>query len=345
LLGTLKPLEQKLAADIHAKLLKMNPVGICTSPNLTRVDTMKKEWFHHYYDKMGFNVEIGPLANPFLKKSQFPNVKYADIRDTKGVLAEYVNGRMSVDESNIVAIDYVCSDSYPGTIGVGTIDAFFSSHVIEHTIDILQHLIEVGECLKEGGVYGMVIPNKNYAHDKFRAVTTIRDAIDVHKYGRKALARLVFDSRLNALHFSKYTMKQTDHKGFYVPLVKNSVGFIDSYDDFILGQAHAWVFTYSSFLEFIRDGIMCELLHYTLESQHSPEEQDEEVDFGIVLRKNSKLLSDYDCRCNEVSRIQRIIDDYNGIPRFKELSGNKPVYIYGAGEIGRNVYQYLSKLS
>jgi SAM-dependent methyltransferase len=300
---------------------------------------VKKELQAYFSDRNGFYVEIGPLNNPQLTKDEYPNLKYADIRNTDDVYEFF--GRFSPvvkSRADIVEIDYVVGGSYREVIGKNEVDAFFSSHVIEHTPDLLRHFIEIADCLKDGGVYVMTVPSKDgYAYDKFRAVTSLRDAIDVHKNGVKALSRFVFDARIATMYMGK---SQSDSAGFHVPALGNARIAVANYDESVaIGRPHYWVFTLISFLELIRDGILCGLLPYSLEHYSDKSSRDS---FDVVLRKSHYAEENQDACSKEVMRIQHEIDCLRGnsTASLIDFCKGKKLLIYGAGELGRGFYHY-----
>lgn len=290
---------------------------------------MLKEWFLPYFnDKNGQYVEIGPLDNPFLKKCDYPSVKYADIRNKQAISDEYINKKTHYND--ICEIDYVISGTYSECIGENRIDGFFSSHMIEHCSDILSHFNGIYKCLKEGAVYGFVMPDKRFGQDRYRAVTSFRDAYDVYRNGDTK--RFALD---NAMHFSG--------GDYFFPIIANNQVAIENYDtvNSNSGIFHTWVFDYAAFLEFLRDALSTKTLPFTLVGSHSPEEQKGSADFSIILRKDSGILEDGERLSNEVYRIQSIYDDYCGRKNMiPEDMKNREIYIYGAGTVGKAFYKY-----
>ncbi len=82
--------------------------------------------------------------------------------------ANYISGWVNVDANMFTGKCDVWADlrnSLP--FRSGTVDAFYSHHVIEHLPDIRFHLNEVFRCLKPGGVYRVGGPNGDSAIAKF----------------------------------------------------------------------------------------------------------------------------------------------------------------------------------
>jgi SAM-dependent methyltransferase len=78
--------------------------------------------------------------------------------------------------------------SHDGRLSIvdDTFDVVVSCHSIEHQIDLVTHLIDVGKILGEGGYYFIVVPDKRYCFDHFLAETTIAEALDGHYRNNKS---------------------------------------------------------------------------------------------------------------------------------------------------------------
>ena len=94
-------------------------------------------------------MEIGPCSNPFLKKEEH-DIYYADISNAKDI-AEHYKHVPAYDMTKIVPIDYVVNRTYLEAVGEKRFHAVFSSHVVEHTSNIIKHLQEISQILVEGG--------------------------------------------------------------------------------------------------------------------------------------------------------------------------------------------------
>lgn len=80
----------------------------------------------------------------------------------------YIEGWVNVDANAFTGKCDVWADlRNPLPFHDGTVDAFYSHHVIEHLPDIPFHLAEVFRCLKPGGVYRVGGPSGDSAILKF----------------------------------------------------------------------------------------------------------------------------------------------------------------------------------
>lgn len=132
-------------------------------------------------DKKSLKVlEISPWDDPFVHGD---NVKYFEIMDADDLC------RATVDVKRKLArlpekIHFVGKNGDLSVVDE-TFDIVFSSHVIEHTPDLVEHLRSVTEILKDGGLYIMLIPDKRYCFDYYNPETTISDVLDAFAHKRK----------------------------------------------------------------------------------------------------------------------------------------------------------------
>jgi len=131
--------------------------------------------FLNFIKQMNANLilEIGPGASPRLKGT---NVRYFDVKTTQNLIDRYRNNEVQGD---IPSIDYVDAGGDLKIIP-DKFDVIFSSHVIEHTSDLVDHLNSVESILNPNGFYFLVVPNKKYTYDFFKPLTNLEDVLDKH---------------------------------------------------------------------------------------------------------------------------------------------------------------------
>ncbi len=125
-------------------------------------------------------LEISPWNRPFLRGD---SVKYFDAADSETLCK--TSAAASRYDNNVPAkIDFV---SPKGDLGVvdENFDIVFSSHVIEHTPDLVEHFKQVSRILNPGGVYVLIIPDKRYCFDYYNPESTLSEAIDAAVSKRK----------------------------------------------------------------------------------------------------------------------------------------------------------------
>jgi SAM-dependent methyltransferase len=286
-------------------------------------------------------LEIGPFRNPFLKKSEY-DVYYADIRDENAV-SELYKGRVSVDA--LVHIDYVIKRTYRDAVGKKSFGAVFSSHVIEHTADIIGHLQETAEILEAGGMYCLCVPDRRFTFDHFRETTPFSAAYAVHAKG-ESLWRLAFDffshvndgiSNLPAeyiMNIPSFGQCALDDKN-----ISRAFEQADNWQN-IIGGFHTWVFTYVGFLAFLRDCARFAVLPFTLKYACPPAIGANE--FTIVLEKNANMLDNAELRRAEIVKLNERIEKPQGVLDLRNFfDKSSKIYFYGAAYRARYVLDHI----
>jgi hypothetical protein len=126
-------------------------------------------------------LELGPFTNPEFRGK---NVKYFDELDREGLI--WKAKKFGIGSDGIPSkIDYVSNDADLTTIKEEKFDYIFSSHVIEHQLDLVTHFNQVYDLLKENGRYLLIIPDKRYCFDHFIGETRMSDVLDAHYLNQK----------------------------------------------------------------------------------------------------------------------------------------------------------------
>ncbi len=133
-----------------------------------------------HINKNGQGIEIGPCANPIAPKKEGFQVYIIDHASREQLIAKYDGHGINLD--NIEEVDFVWQgESYAELTGKHKYyDWIIASHVIEHTPDIIQFINDCDAILKDDGVLSLVIPDKRYCFDHYRAISGISKAIDTH---------------------------------------------------------------------------------------------------------------------------------------------------------------------
>ena len=114
-------------------------------------------------------LEIGPFDCPVLTGS---NIKYCDI-----LSQEELKQRAIEHNRNPHSVPFI----HYNNLNINEqFDVVFSSHLIEHQIDFIEHINSVSNILKPDGYYVIIIPDKRYCFDHFIKETTIADIINMH---------------------------------------------------------------------------------------------------------------------------------------------------------------------
>ncbi|MCL2529688.1 MAG: class I SAM-dependent methyltransferase [Coriobacteriia bacterium] len=254
-------------------------------------------------------LEIGPLISPLVDRD-IHNAFFADIRSTEEIYEFYLPLDVCPDgelRNKLVPIDFVIRESYEKDVAGHKFNVIVSSHVIEHVHDLILHFHDLSKVLNEDGFLVMAIPDRRYTFDHFREVTPFRDMHDVYMRNDFACtARLAFDFEFNR-HPCNYPVDYQNNAVSFYPVAEEDrfLEYQELYkqikDEGLRYDAHFWVFTYITFLDFLRDCLRANLLPYTLHYSHPPLLNCGE--FTIILKKDLSILEDSDKRMAEMMKI------------------------------------------
>jgi SAM-dependent methyltransferase len=197
-------------------------------------------------------LEIGPGCSPKFKGR---NVFYFDVKSRAELLDRYK------DEASVSGvpddIHYVNQSGDLGSIDK-KFDVIFSSHAIEHSADLIQHLSQVALLLKPDGIYVVVAPNKNFTFDYFKPLSTAEEVISSHLSGRHSVntsIRAVLTETIRRTHNDPTRHWANDHgeMSFDKHKAVSALANIDRIigNDIAMSGYHKWVFTDESFAEVI----------------------------------------------------------------------------------------------
>lgn len=124
-------------------------------------------------------LEISPWDNPFLRGD---NVKYFEVMNSERI--KILSEGYCRNLENVPDIDFLDPTGNLGVIDE-KFDIVFSSHVIEHCPDLVEHLRNVSKILNPGGVYVLIIPDKRYCFDHYNPESTFSEVIEAYANERK----------------------------------------------------------------------------------------------------------------------------------------------------------------
>lgn len=175
----------------------------------------------------GKGLEIGPLANPIVTKSE-GDITYTDWTDTQS-LREKNKVTSEFDWRKIVDIDFVWKPSkslkecipydkiFTNKNVENKFDYIVASHVIEHIPNTIGWLKELFDVLKVGGVLSLAIPDMRYTFDAYRKPTEMAELIETWMHSDVVpTCRQIYDNCSSAI----YTAEN-------ISLVDTSVSLID----------------------------------------------------------------------------------------------------------------------
>jgi SAM-dependent methyltransferase len=218
----------------------------------------RKKMLLSMFDSAGKGLEIGPSFNPLVPKSEGYNVEILDHSSAEGLKTKYANAP-NVDTNLIEEVDYISDGgSMLKVINMtGHYDYIVASHVIEHTTDLLGFLTECQTLLKENGVLVLAVPDKRFAFDCLRPVSTTGQVIQAHieKRQRHTAGQLFDELAYNCLRNGNGAWDKLDDSPltFFRELgnANEAYNAITKSGHFV--DIHAWQFTPTSFRQTIED--------------------------------------------------------------------------------------------
>lgn len=191
-------------------------------------------------------LEIGPAHNGTLKKKNGFNVRIADYLDRKGLVNKYERFAQ-YNMEDIEEVDHILIPGSPLSKSISDrFNIVIASHVIEHSISLVDFINDLGGLLKPGGHVALIIPDKRFCFDRFRERTSLCSVIDrigthlkVHSAGTRA------EFSINAVKHRGTNSWATQHVGDYSFLYsyKYAREQADSASSQHYHDVHNWVFT------------------------------------------------------------------------------------------------------
>ena len=177
---------------------------------------IRREFVFRTADPAGTALEIGPAHNAILPKRDGFRTKTVDYIDRAGLVEKYREfPQYSPDD--IEDVDYVipAGGSMPGVIHE-RFELVLASHVLEHSISLIDFINDCTVLLAPGGVLALVVPDHRYCFDRFRERSSIGRVIDtaaspppVHTVGT------LTEFSLNAVKHGGTTSWSPGHRGRY----------------------------------------------------------------------------------------------------------------------------------
>lgn len=251
---------------------------------LARVMDRRAKAFSIISVAAGEGVEIGPLATPFVRRSD-GRVLYADHVSTAELRKKYEGHGW--DTSTIVDVDLVLNGApLAEQLGEKKVDYVIASHVIEHVPDVITWLNGLGNSLRLGGVVCLIIPDKRFCFDAKRSLTMPGELIAAHLERRTApTSGQVFDfwSQYCAVDCAgvwsgRVDIRELPPSGTSKNALQRARAALsaNAYTD-----VHCWVFTPRSFLEAL--AVLAELELVSLKPKQLYDTERGDLEFFVAL--------------------------------------------------------------
>lgn len=245
-------------------------------------------------------LEFGPLNRPTVKRSDYPNAYYADIRNSDDIKKLYTGNDylestgIHVDLDTIVDIDYVIKGTYKDSFkGVEKFDVIVLSHVIEHVPDVVNFFQEVTGLLKKDGKLVIIYPDARYCFDHFRNGTTFVDAYNTYVEKRMNYSA-VFDFVNNVVHENDPGYFWNDEsQNDILPTTdfsKTLQAYKNAKNDELPDDIHFWPFADYQFVKFLYDLDRAGLSSFEIGEFYETRENTQE--FMAILRPKSNKAID-----------------------------------------------------
>ena len=204
-----------------------------------------REHFLKYLEGFqGEILEIGPFASPNFVGER---VKYFDVLNAEELRERAL--KIGLSEDNVPkAIDFV-SETGDFSIVDQKFDVIFSSHSIEHQVDLIGFFLSAFRLLKKNAVIGLIIPDKRYCFDHFLPASDIIDVLSAHvDKSKRHTAQNFFRHRIGTTHNDPLRHWMGDHGEINVDrdAIDSAIGEWEENEGAYL-DVHAWQFQPSSF--------------------------------------------------------------------------------------------------
>jgi SAM-dependent methyltransferase len=177
---------------------------------------IRREFVFRTADRTGSVLEIGPAHHPILPKRDGFRTKTVDYIDRDGLVEKYREfPQYSADD--IEAVDFVIAAGRPMSAAIDErFDVVLASHVLEHSVSLIDFLNDCTALLAPGGVLSLVVPDKRYTFDRFRERSSLGRVIDVSTDPRRTHSvGTITEFSLNAVKHRGTTSWSAGHTGRY----------------------------------------------------------------------------------------------------------------------------------
>jgi SAM-dependent methyltransferase len=237
-------------------------------------------------------IEIGPLCYPLLKREKVPNLFYLDHASRDELRNKYAHDP-NVECDLIPDIDYVVSDGdlAEAVSDKSPFDFVLASHVVEHVPDLVGWLQNIESILSDNGRLILVVPDKRFSFDIFRALTTIDDIWPAFLEKRKRPdLRTLMDCLINVVNASPWHLWED---------YSSASGLSKMYDNAVIEKVantqyptgeyvdtHCWVFTPWTFLGLMGELVRRNAVHF--DCTYFLTTQPHDCEFYLHLTKRSQ---------------------------------------------------------
>lgn len=213
-------------------------------------------------------LEIGDGYKPRFPKRRYPNVRHLDHCTTSELREKYASDPAVAHLTNCIEhVDFISRGADFRSVVPDTLrfDLIYSSHALEHQIDLIAHLQAVEHRLAHLGRAIFIIPDLRTCFDLFRFPTVTADVVATHlNRPRVHQVRQVFDAVAQSATFNDGHVPgafELNAITFSHDILSAYVAAIDSAaPDAHYEDIHAWTFTPVSFRLLLTELYLLELV-------------------------------------------------------------------------------------
>ena len=237
-----KPVRRRLGG-IKRAVLRTRTTGQPAQRSRLQI---RRDFVYTTADPNGTALEIGPAHNAILPKREGFPTKTVDYIDRAGLVEKYSTFKQ-YSPDDIEDVDYVIpAGAAMSDVIHERFDLVLASHVLEHSISLIDFINDCATLLAPNGVLSLVVPDHRYCFDRFRERSSIGRVIDtsldrptVHTVGT------MIEFSLDAVKQRGSTSWPAGRKGSYrfvhdLDAVKVNAARAEG-DTYI--DVHNWVFT------------------------------------------------------------------------------------------------------
>ena len=191
-------------------------------------------------------MEIGPAHNGTIARRHGFETRNVDYLDRDGLVAKYQHFEQ-YDMTHIEDVDYVLQAGSTFSKAIDEkFDVVLASHVLEHSISLVDFVNDCAAMVKQGGQLSLIVPDHRFCFDRFRERSSLSRVIDaadrpshVHTPGT------LVEFSLNAVQHRGTSSWAPGHRGKYRLL--NDVSKAKASAEAARGEAyidvHNWIFS------------------------------------------------------------------------------------------------------
>jgi hypothetical protein len=176
------PVRRRLGRIKRSLLGDTTAAKVVRGPGSTRAQAtrlrVRRDFAFRTADRAGAALEIGPAHNPILPKRDGFDTKTVDYLDRDGLVEKYGEFKQ-YSPDDIEDVDYVIPAGAPMSDVIHErFDLVLASHVLEHSVSLIDFLNDCTSLLAPNGVLSLVVPDHRYCFDRFRQRSSIGRVID-----------------------------------------------------------------------------------------------------------------------------------------------------------------------